>query len=405
MLDWGGSVVNRFGYERGVANIYVIDRRGRILKHVAGPVNDIAELELFQAIDRAITNSPSRMIVSREPRQQPGRQSALAGGTSRNSLDQPFGKAFSSGGAAEQGADDHAAVAILSANVRVGDDAGLEIVGVFPGEIKRSGKRAGDVTRGTKPSADHDVVRIARPFLRLVSGEPVVRPRDDRLAQIRAGADVTKDSCQCIAGFHGFRRAMGQRNVFANRAAGAPRVVSEKRTKDADMSKSADAVVAATALAGCSAASVVGKEFPVTLLDVGIPMPARGGHELNVTLEIIVRVVASARHERINKHFCKLEIQRVLTRLEELVIMDPFSPPVFGLPVKDFAAGVESRVTGAPEYAVGMRVSWRDVVADNTVGAAQRRPVVVPMDGHRKGVSNEGAPSDAGAPVLEVRDA
>ncbi|HET9524432.1 MAG TPA: hypothetical protein VFO90_09370 [Terrimicrobiaceae bacterium] len=58
MLDWGGSIVNRFGYERGVANIYLIDRRGRILKHVAGPVNDIAELELFQAIDRAITNSP-----------------------------------------------------------------------------------------------------------------------------------------------------------------------------------------------------------------------------------------------------------------------------------------------------------------------------------------------------------
>ncbi len=58
MLDWGGSIVNRFGYERGVANIYVIDRRGRILKHVVGPANDIAERELFQAIDRAITNSP-----------------------------------------------------------------------------------------------------------------------------------------------------------------------------------------------------------------------------------------------------------------------------------------------------------------------------------------------------------
>ena len=171
------------------------------------------------------------------------------------------------------------------------------------------------------------------------------------------------------------------------------------------MSKTADAVVAAAALAGSSAASVVGKEFPVTLLDVGIPMPARSGHELNVTLEIVVRVVTSARHERINEHFCKLEIQRILASSEELVIVDSSSPPVFGLPVKDLAAGVESGIPGAPQYAVGMRVSWRDVVADNTVVAAQRRPVVVPMDGHRKGVPNEGAPSDAGAPVLEVRDA
>ena len=98
------------------------------------------------------------------------------------------------------------------------------------------------------------------------------------------------------------------------------------------MSKTADAVVAAAALAGSSAASVVGKEFPVTLLDVGIPMPARGGHELNVTLEIVVRVVTSARHERIDEHFCKLEIQRILTSLEELMIVDSFSPQYLACP-------------------------------------------------------------------------
>ncbi len=58
MLDWGGSVVSRFRYERGVANIYVIDRGGHILKHVTGAVNPAAKQELFEALDRAMVNPP-----------------------------------------------------------------------------------------------------------------------------------------------------------------------------------------------------------------------------------------------------------------------------------------------------------------------------------------------------------
>ena len=60
MLDWGGAVVKQFGYEKGVANIYVIDRRGLIVKQITGPVNDDAEQELFQAIDHAIIGAPRR---------------------------------------------------------------------------------------------------------------------------------------------------------------------------------------------------------------------------------------------------------------------------------------------------------------------------------------------------------
>jgi hypothetical protein len=58
MLDWGGSVVNQFGYAKGVANIYVVDRGGRILKHVAGPVTDAAEGEVNRVIDRVIVKRP-----------------------------------------------------------------------------------------------------------------------------------------------------------------------------------------------------------------------------------------------------------------------------------------------------------------------------------------------------------
>jgi hypothetical protein len=58
MLDWGGSVLNQFGYEKGVANIYVIDRKGVIVKRLSGPVQESAGRELFRKIDRA-TASPS----------------------------------------------------------------------------------------------------------------------------------------------------------------------------------------------------------------------------------------------------------------------------------------------------------------------------------------------------------
>ncbi len=60
MLDWGGSVVKQFDYEKGVANLYVIDRRGRIAKQVSGPVSDTAARELFAEIDRALAPSPSK---------------------------------------------------------------------------------------------------------------------------------------------------------------------------------------------------------------------------------------------------------------------------------------------------------------------------------------------------------
>lgn len=54
MLDWGGSVVKQFGYTKGVANLYIIDRHGRIAKHVSGPISDAGERELTREIDRAL---------------------------------------------------------------------------------------------------------------------------------------------------------------------------------------------------------------------------------------------------------------------------------------------------------------------------------------------------------------
>ena len=60
MLDWDGSVVRRFAYEKDVANIYVIDRGGRIVKQLTGALNDEALRELFREIDRAIADTSTK---------------------------------------------------------------------------------------------------------------------------------------------------------------------------------------------------------------------------------------------------------------------------------------------------------------------------------------------------------
>ena len=60
MLDWDGSVVKQFAYEKDVANIYVIDRGGSIVKQLTGAVNDKALRELFREIDRAIADASTK---------------------------------------------------------------------------------------------------------------------------------------------------------------------------------------------------------------------------------------------------------------------------------------------------------------------------------------------------------
>ena len=60
MLDWEGSVVKRFEYEPGMANIYVIDRRGTILKRITGPLTATLKQELFRTIDGAIAENRTR---------------------------------------------------------------------------------------------------------------------------------------------------------------------------------------------------------------------------------------------------------------------------------------------------------------------------------------------------------
>ena len=57
MLDWDGAFVKQFAYKKGVANFYVIDREGRVLSQITGPISDAAEAKLTREIDRAVTGT------------------------------------------------------------------------------------------------------------------------------------------------------------------------------------------------------------------------------------------------------------------------------------------------------------------------------------------------------------
>src|SRR4051812_342526 len=107
------------------------------------------------------------------------------------------------------------------------------------------------------------------------------------------------------------------------------------------MSKAADVNVAAGALARSGAARVAGEEFSVIFLDVGIPVLTRREHEFDVASEIVVRVVATTRDERIDEHFCELEVQSVFAGVEELVIVNAALPPVLRLLAQNVATLIE----------------------------------------------------------------
>ena len=58
MLDWGGSVVKQFDCAKGVANLYIIDRRGRIVQQFSGVLTEDGLRALTREIERAIAKSP-----------------------------------------------------------------------------------------------------------------------------------------------------------------------------------------------------------------------------------------------------------------------------------------------------------------------------------------------------------
>jgi hypothetical protein len=168
------------------------------------------------------------------------------------------------------------------------------------------------------------------------------------------------------------------------------------------VSETANANVGGSALSSTNSASVVRKEFSVTLFNVRVPVPSWSKHEFDITPKVIVHIVVTALAERLHHNFGKLEIQRVFAGTQELMIMDAFLTPVLCLLVENFAASIERMVFGIAENAIGMWVPGCNVIADNAVVTTQSGAVVVPMNWHCQGVSDKGAPCGAGTPIFKV---
>lgn len=54
LLDWEGDVSRAYGYEEGVANLYVIDCDGNVVFRTSGPADKDRIEEVFMQIDKVI---------------------------------------------------------------------------------------------------------------------------------------------------------------------------------------------------------------------------------------------------------------------------------------------------------------------------------------------------------------
>ena len=297
----------------------------------------------------------------------------------------------------EQRPDDGAAVAVVAADVRVGDDASFEIGRVFPREVKRSREGVGDVAGGAHAMADDDFIGFARPLVGLALREPIGAVPEDRFAEIGPGEGVAEDSCEGVASGEDFVAPMGQRDMLPHCGADGSHVRSEACAQDAHMRETADVDVAAGALSRSDAAGVCGEKVPVILFHVSVAMLPRGEHEGDVAREVISGVVTAVRDERFRQHFCELQVERVFPGAEELMIVNAALAPILRLLAEDVAALVQWRVFGAPEDAVGMRVFRCQVVAHDAVVTLQCGAVVIPMNRHRERIADQGTPRGSGA--------
>jgi hypothetical protein len=57
MLDWSGSVVRQFAYQKEVANIYLVDPAGRVAERLTGEASEKRLQLLFTKIDEALLHN------------------------------------------------------------------------------------------------------------------------------------------------------------------------------------------------------------------------------------------------------------------------------------------------------------------------------------------------------------
>ena len=130
----------------------------------------------------------------------------------------------------------------------------------------------------------------------------------------------------------------------------------------------------------------------VVFLHVGVAVLSRREHEGDIFIEPAFGVVVAVAAHQFGERQRQLEIERVLPRLQKLVVVDAALAPILRLLAQDVPLVVERRVARPPENAVGVGGFGGGIAGDRAVVAIERVAVVIPVHRHRHGIGNERPP-------------
>jgi len=143
------------------------------------------------------------------------------------------------------------------------------------------------------------------------------------------------------------------------------------------------------ALMGRLACRVVREKVAVVFFHVSVAVISRRCHEGDVTFQVVVRRVSPVGIEGFHQSGTKLQVERVFSGFQELMIMDASFAPVLGLVVQDIALLIDRMIGRSPQNAVRMGVPRGNKIGHVTIVPPESEGVVIPVHGHSQGVTDE----------------
>ena len=137
---------------------------------------------------------------------------------------------------------------------------------------------------------------------------------------------------------------MGDTHLLAHGGQRRTFIIRKPHGQDRHMGEPADMDVLPAAIFRLLAARIFGEKIPVTLFQISIPVLSRGGHELEITPQIIRTVIAPARAQGLQQLPRQLHVHRVLPRGQKLMVMHAPPPPIRRLIVQNFTLGIRCRI-------------------------------------------------------------
>ena len=259
-------------------------------------------------------------------------------------------------------------MAVVAADHGIGEDARLEVVVILPGEVERGRHRLGDVAGGAEALADDVGVGLRQPGVRLVAGNPIAGLAADGIAHGKPLADAEQQAGEGVRGAEHVGVGVRQADVFLHRGAEFGKIgLPQDEAERGHLGESADVLVLDGAFPGRLAHRIAGEESAMILLHVGVAVVAGREHEIDVTGEPCVGIVAAVFLAQAHQLGGELEVQGVFPGFEELVVVDAALPPIDRLIVEDFAFLVGRGVLRAPQDGAGVGIFGREVAGDLAV--------------------------------------